>query len=40
MNQLSELESIMEQRALTDDEFEKAHLAMEFEELAKNEEIT
>ncbi|WMV32556.1 hypothetical protein MTR67_025941 [Solanum verrucosum] len=37
---LSGLESIMEQRALTDDKLQKAHLAMEFEELAKNEEIT
>lgn len=34
------LESIMEQRALTDDELlQKTHLSMEFEEVAKNEEI-
>jgi len=40
LNHIIGLENIMEQRALTVDELlQKVHLAMEFEEVAKNEEI-
>lgn len=41
LTQLNNLETIQEQRMLIDDELvQKAHLAMEFEEVAKREEIT
>ncbi|KAG5576897.1 hypothetical protein H5410_057031 [Solanum commersonii] len=40
LNQLAALEAIQEQRALTDDEaLQKSNLAIEFEEVARNEEI-
>lgn len=40
LNQISGLETIMEQGALTDDELlQKAQPEMEFEEVVKNEEI-
>ncbi|WMV29916.1 hypothetical protein MTR67_023301 [Solanum verrucosum] len=40
LNQLATLEAIQEQRALTDDEaMQKSNLALEFEEVARNEEI-